>query len=136
MAKKLTVRLGTGELEVLEMLWHTGPVNLSQAHETFKKQVGYTTIQTRLNRLAKKGVVKKSKDRPALYSAAITRDQVNKHDLDLLVNRVNEGKYLPLVAHLVNDRRLSFDEIAELKLLIAAAEKRATKLGKRGKNND
>jgi BlaI family penicillinase repressor len=127
-------RLGTGELEVLEMLWRDGPLSLSEAHDAFAQPIGYTTVQTRLNRLVKKGVVKKSKNRPACYSAAVTREQVNRHDLDLLVDRVNQGKFIPLVAHLVNDRRLNQGEIDELKSLIADAESKALGKTKRGKN--
>lgn len=131
MAKRKPKRLGTGELEVLEMLWRDEPVSLSQAHEGLGQPIGYTTVQTRLNRLVKKGVVKKSSDRPALYSAAISREQVNQHDLDLLVERVNDGAFLPLVAHLVGDRKLSRDEIDQLKEIIADAEKRGSSKKKR-----
>ncbi len=134
MARKKTPRLGSGELEVLELLWQKGPLCLSEAHKQFGKSIGYTTMQTRLNRLAKKGVVKKSSDRPASYSAAVTREQINKHDLDLLVSRVNNGKFIPLVAHLVNDRKLNHAEIDELKSLIADAEKRIAKTKKGGRN--
>ena len=126
MAKKTVSRLGIGELEVLEMLWRDGPVGLSEAHAALGLPIGYTTVQTRLNRLVDKGVVKKSKDRPTQFSAAITREQVNRHDLDLLVSRVNEGEFLPLVAHLVGDRKLSPDEIDQLKLMIEDAEKNSS----------
>ena len=123
MASKKIARLGTGELEVLEMLWRDGPVSLSEAHVSLGQPIGYTTVQTRLDRLVTKGVVKKTKDRPAKYSSAITRGQVNRHDLDLLVSHVNDGDFLPLVGHLVGDRKLSRDEIDQLKSLIETAEK-------------
>ena len=123
MAKKTVSRLGVGELELLEMLWRDGPVGLADAHAALGLPIGYTTVQTRLNRLVDKGVVKKSKGRPTQFSAVITREQVNRHDLDLLVSRVNEGEFLPLVAHLVGDRKLSRDEIDQLKVMIEDAEK-------------
>lgn len=125
--KRALARLGTGELELMEMLWRDGPVNLSEAHEALGQPIGYTTVQTRLNRLFDKGIVAKSKERPAKYSAAITREQVNQHDLDLLVQRVNDGEFLPLVAQLMGDRNLSRDEIDQLKAMIAEAEQKETK---------
>ena len=133
MGKKKTPRLGTGELEILEMLWREGAVNLSQSHEALGKPIGYTTVQTRLNRMVAKGVVKKSKDRPALYSAGVTREQVNRHDLELLVKQVNNGKFIPLISHLVNDRSLTQEEIDELKSLVADAEKKSSETKKRGR---
>jgi len=125
--KQALARLATGELELMEMLWRDGPVNLSEAHEALGLPIGYTTVQTRLNRLVKKGVVAKSKERPAQYSAAITREQVNQHDLDLLVKRVNDGDFLPLVAQLVGDRNLSRSEINQLKAMVAEAEQKEKK---------
>ena len=132
--KQSLARLATGELELMEMLWRDGPVNLSEAHEALGQPIGYTTVQTRLNRLVKKGVVAKSKERPANYSAAISREQVNQHDLDLLVKRVNDGQFLPLVAQLVGDRNLSRSEIDQLKDLIAEAELKEKKSKKTTKS--
>lgn len=127
MAKQKTSRLGIGELEILEMLWREGPISLSVAHERLGQPIGYTTVQTRLERMVKKGSLKKSKDRPSLYSAVISREEVNQHDLDLLVNRVNQGAFLPLVAQLVGDRSLTSEEIDQLKTMIAEAEKKGKK---------
>jgi predicted transcriptional regulator len=80
-------------------------------------------VQTRLNRLAAKGIVKKSADRPAQYEAAVSREQVTAGDLALLVDKVSGGRVVPLVAHLVRDRSLTAEEITELKELIAQAER-------------
>lgn len=126
MAKKRRVRrLVAGELEMLQMLWREGPVTILEAQRALGLSVGYTTVQTRLNRLVKKGVAAKSAKRPAKYSAAITPDEVREEDLDLLVDRVSEGQVIPLVAHLVSRQTLSAEEIEALKKLVAEAERRA-----------
>ncbi len=125
MKQKQTNRLSVGELEVLEVLWRLGPASISKVHEQWGKPIGYTTIQTRLNRLVDKGVVNKSKDRPACYSAAVSRAEVSQQDLKLLVDRVNGGSFIPLVAHLVGGRKLSHAEIDELKTIVAEAESKA-----------
>ena len=41
------------------------------------RPLGYTTVQTRLNRLVAKGVVARSNDRPARYRAAVRPDEVS-----------------------------------------------------------
>jgi predicted transcriptional regulator len=134
--KEQIPRLVRGEIEILEMLWREGSVTISQAHRALDLPIGYTTVQTRLNRLVKKNVLSKSTDRPALYSAAVTREDVSRHDLDLLVQRVNGGQVVPLVAHLVQNRQLTADEVHELKQMLAEAEKRskANKPGRRRNN--
>jgi predicted transcriptional regulator len=116
-------RLSAGEMEVLQMLWSTGPVTLSEAQANLGREIGYTTIQTRLNRLVEKQLVHRTSERPAQYSAAIDPAEVSAGHLNLLVERTGGGSVVPLVAHLVRDWALSSDEIAELKKLIAEAEK-------------
>jgi len=123
MPKKQVPRLLASELEILEMLWRSGSVTIVGAHRALGEQVGYTTVQTRLNRLVKKGVVRRSRSRPAKYSAGIAPEDVTSRDLDLLLEKVSRGRVVPLVAHLVRDRSLSASEIEELKRLINDAER-------------
>jgi BlaI family penicillinase repressor len=120
-------RLAAGELEMLQMLWRTPGVTILEAHESLGLPIGYTTVQTRLNRLVAKGVAKRTKDRPARYSAAVSAADVRRQDLDMLVERVSEGRVAPLVAHLLERHKVTPEEIAELKRLVAEAEKKAKK---------
>ena len=117
-------RLLASELEMLEMLWRTGPVSILEAQQALGSDNGYTTVQTRLNRLTKKGVVQKSNERPARYSAAIDQDVVVHGDLNTLLEKVSGGQVLPLVAYLVKDRTLTAEEVSELKQMIAQAEQK------------
>lgn len=125
-----TPRLSAGEMEILQMLWRQGPVALSEAQAGLGRAIGYTTVQTRLNRLVEKGAVTRTADRPARYAAAVAPEEVSARHLDLLLERVSDGSVVPLVAHLVRDRALSTADIAELKQLIAEAER----LGKKSKD--
>jgi predicted transcriptional regulator len=130
MAKKQNVpRLLTSELEILEMLWRTERVTIAEARDGLGGDIGYTTVQTRLNRMVKKGIVRRSRTTPAKYSAGITPGEVTGQDLDLLLEKVSGGRVVPLVAHLVKDRGLSSAEIEELKRLVKGAEResRSTK---------
>lgn len=129
MKKQRPSRLSAGELEILQMLWRDGAVSLSEAQSGLGREIGYTTVQTRLNRLVDKGLVTRSPDRPARYQAAVEPAAVSAGHLDLLLERVSEGSVVPLVAHLVRDRRLSPAEISELKRLIAEAERAGKKSG-------
>lgn len=132
--RKAICRLAAGELEMLQMLWHAGGVTILEAQKALGLPIGYTTVQTRLNRLVKKGVATRTAERPAKYSAAISPADVGQGDLDLLVERVSQGRIAPLVAHLLQRHSLSADEIRELKELVAEAERKSQQRGKeRGK---
>ena len=122
--RKPEVRLGAGELELLEVLWRDGAVTIAEAQAGLGREQGYTTIQTRLERLVTKGVARKSTTRPAKYSASISEEDVSRDDLNVLVQRVTRGRVVPLIAHLVNDRPLTAEEIAQIRDLITDAEKR------------
>ncbi|HEY2837814.1 MAG TPA: BlaI/MecI/CopY family transcriptional regulator [Pirellulales bacterium] len=117
-------RLSAGEMEIVQMLWRDGLLTLSEAHAALGRPIGYTTMQTRLNRLVEKKIVSRDAERPARYSAAVGPAEVGARHLDLLIERVGGGSVVPLVAHLVRDRDLSSADITELKQLIAEAERR------------
>jgi BlaI family penicillinase repressor len=127
MKKPKGPRLSAGEMEILQMLWRQGSVALSEAQAGLGRSIGYTTMQTRLNRLVEKGVVTRSADRPARYTAAVAPEEVSARHLDLLLERVSGGSIVPLVAHLVRDRALSSADIAELKQLIQEADRQTRK---------
>jgi predicted transcriptional regulator len=119
------LRLGAGELELLEVLWRLGAVTIAEAQAGLDREQGYTTVQTRLERLVAKGVAAKSKNRPARYSAAVSREEISRDDLKTLVRRVTQGSVVPLIAHLVNDRALTSDEVQQIRDLITQAETRS-----------
>lgn len=115
-----------GELELLKLLWEHGSLSLAEAHERLGRNVGYTTVQTRLNRLVDKGWLEKHKagGSPTRYSAVIEPDSVRETQLSNFVERVAQGSVVPLVAHLVQGASLSSEELAELKKLVRDAERR------------
>ncbi len=122
--KKSKPKLSQGEMEIMSLLWEHGEVSLSEAQTLLGRPIGYTTMQTRLNRLVEKGLATRSDMRPARYAAAVSGADVSANHLETLLERVTGGRVVPLVAQLVNDRSLTKSEISELKKLIRAAEKR------------
>lgn len=121
---KSNKRLSSGELDLMDLLWREGPLTLAKAHDRFGAgAVGYTTMQTRLNRLVDKGLASKT-GRPAEYSAAIDREQAQAGHLDQLISKLSGGSVVPLVAQLMQDRQISREELQELKRLIQDAEQK------------
>lgn len=125
-SQKKRLRPAPGELEIMAMLWREGPLTLAEAHQRFAeygRPVSYPTMQTRLNRLAAKGMVQRSNDRPALYVAAISVEKVGAEHLDRWLLTTRQETVVPLVAHLISERPLSEREIVELKQLLDEAER-------------
>lgn len=128
---KPKMRLSSGELDLMDLLWREGPLTLAQAHAKYGvDSVGYTTMQTRLNRLADKGLATKE-GRPAEYNAAVPREKIQAGHLDQLISKLAGGSVVPLVAQLMQDRKISRDELDELKRLVSEAESESNERGRR-----
>lgn len=117
-------KLTAGEMEMMSLLWAHDQLTIAGAHEALDRPLGYTTVQTRLNRLVEKGLVERSTERPAQYRAAVTPEDISANHLEVLLDRVTGGSVVPLVAHLVADRSVTREELSELKQLILEAEQR------------
>ena len=125
---RAAIRVAAGEMEILGMLWAEGPLTIREAHERFAaygRPVSYPTMQTRLNRLADKGLVVRSEERPARYRAAASRDQVTVGHLRELVAKISGGDVVPLVARLLSQRTLSGEQIARLTEILEEARKKS-----------
>ena len=132
--KKQTAKLSVGELRLMAVLWKLGPLKLSEAYREQPGNVGYTTIQTQLNRLVDKGVAVRSKTRPMRYEALLEPDDAGAGMLQLLVDTVGRGSIIPLVEQLIAICPISKEESRELKELIdnAVSMKRPAKKRSKG----
>lgn len=125
MADARSKSIAAGEMEILQLLWGSSGLTLSEAHKAMcqaGREIGYTTVQTRLERMVEKDLVSKSKDRPAVYRAAVEPAAVQTTALHSLLQRVTGA--VPLFAQLVQDPSLRADDLQEMRRLIDAAEQR------------
>src|SRR6266550_8888637 len=116
-------RLTRGELQILQMLWREERVTIAGAHQALAEPIGYSTVQTRLNRLVAKGLVRKTKETPTRYEAAIQPQDVVESELRTLVQDVSGG-VVPLVAQLFREHQPSASELDDIRRLIQQAETR------------
>jgi BlaI family penicillinase repressor len=115
------------ELDVLKVLWADGPSTVRDVETRLRKRRrrwAYTTILTLLSRLKEKGYVKQDRTGGAahVFHAAITRNQLLADGLSDLADRICDGTSSPLVHALVQGKRLSSEEIADLRKLLDELE--------------
>jgi BlaI family transcriptional regulator, penicillinase repressor len=116
------VELGEAELAVLRVLWDHGPQTvrdvMQRLHERGRR-VAYTTVLTFLARLEQKGCVASDKtDLAYVYKAKASRTSVTRSRVKALLEELYDGAAGPVVMHLVENERLTPDEIARLRKLI------------------
>lgn len=128
MVKPATIiAITEAESRVMEVLWREAPQSSEQIVASLVDPTGWheKTIRTLLNRLLGKGAVVASKDgRRYLYSPELRRDDWRKQESRSLVDRVFGGKVAPLLAHFSEHEDLSTKDIAELRKLIDAIERK------------
>ena len=123
MARTKSEHLTRLELEIMNVLWEVGPANVQTVQQGLERELAYTTVQTMLNILHKKGRVKRTlKDRAYLYKAAVSRKEVVSHTVSDLVDRLFGGSAESLVMSLVETKHLTPEKLAKLNKLIAKAE--------------
>lgn len=113
------------ELEIMQVLWEAGPSNVQTVQEKLQSnpRLAYTTVQTMLNVLHRKGKVKrKLHGRAYEYQAVVTREKALGHAVHDLVDRMFGGSVESLLMSLVKTHQIKPERIAELSRSLAAKE--------------
>ena len=123
-------RFTEAELELMNILWECGPSTVQGVvdHLAPGRRLAYTTVQTVLNVLHRKGGVRrKLRDRAYHYEAAVSRLDAASTALYDLVHKLFGGSAEELVLAMVKSRQLSPEKLSELRKLVEAAGERNRK---------
>jgi predicted transcriptional regulator len=119
MARQKTPHLTPLELEIMHVLWNEGPSNVQTVQQHLERELAYTTVQTMLNILHRKGKVKRSlKDRAYFYQPVVSRSLVVGNHVSDLIERLFGGSAESLVMSLVETKHLTPKKLAQLQKLI------------------
>jgi BlaI family transcriptional regulator, penicillinase repressor len=115
MAKQEKGALTKLELQIMQVIWKRGPSNVSSVQEGLEQSLAYTTVQTMLNILERKGKLKRElRGRAFEYSATVTEAKALGHAVKDLVDRMFGGSSEDLVMSLIKSRQIDAKKIAEL----------------------
>ena len=109
------------ELEILQVLWELGPSPLGDIHQAVSKRrdVAYSTTRKMVQVMREKGLIDcDDKVRPQRYLAALSQEETREGLVDDLAERAFGGSTRNLVMSLLSSKKLSDDELSELKDLI------------------
>jgi predicted transcriptional regulator len=124
-ADKRDTRLTPLELEIMNVLWRMGPAPVQKVQEALQpsRPLAYTSVQTMLNVLHRKGKVRrKLRDRAYHYEAALSRQSAIRGTLRDVIDRFFGGSPESLGMNLVETRELTPEKLAELKRLVDEKE--------------
>ena len=108
------------ELEIMNVLWEAGPANVQTVQSRLKtRDLAYTTVQTMLNVLHRKGRVKRLlKDRAYIYRPVFSRQKAVTQAIGDMLDRFFGGSADSLVMSLVETRHLTPEKLARIQALI------------------
>jgi len=124
--------LADAELAVMNLLWRNERLTAREIREQLypdatKAQHG--TVQKLLQRLEDKGYVERDRSLSVhFFSAAVSRDAYAGSQLESLAEKLTAGSFAPLITHLVEEKKISRDEIARIRAILDEQEG--------GENND
>ena len=119
---KIVPRISETEWEVMKVLWAKAPLTAGEIIDALAIRDATwhpKTVKTLLNRLVKKKALGFRKEgRAYLYRPLVKEVDCVRAVSDSFLERVFGGSLKPMLAHFVEERKLSAAEIRELKRLL------------------
>jgi BlaI family penicillinase repressor len=121
MRKPLEIRLGRLGLQIMNVVWDKGKATVYDVKEAISqdRKPAYTTILTMMRKLEAKGYLEHDiDDRTYVYRAVISRKEVRHSLLSDLLERVFDGSPSLLVNSLVEQNKVTEEELREIRRFI------------------
>jgi len=114
------------ELEILNILWASGPSTVRDVHTSSSKETGYTTILKQMQVMVEKGLLERSERfRSHVYKARLAKEQTQQRLARNLVQRAFDGSAKNLVLGALSSQKVSQAELAEIRKMLDEFEKGA-----------
>ena len=111
------------ELEIMKVLWDAGPASVQSVQQNLGRDLAYTTVQTMLNILCRKGHVKRTlKQKAYVYRPATSHRDVVKQTVGDVVDSLFGGSATSLVMSLVETKQLKREDVDRLRELLEREE--------------
>ena len=109
-------KLSKLEFQIMETLWTRGECSIREIQESFGvgKQPAYTTIQTTVNRMEGKQVVRRVRKvgNFHVFAPAISREVAQRRLIDDML-AIFGGRTQPVMAHLIQTGKLSLEDVKD-----------------------
>lgn len=109
------------ELELMNAVWDLGACTVKEVQLHLKKdrELAYTTVATVLKILEEKGTLESSKgERALVFRPLLSREEYGSLSLRHLAENVFQGNPTSMVMRLLDETKLSREEVQAIKLLL------------------
>jgi len=112
-------KLFDSEIKVMEIIWENEPISAKQVSLIAAEQIGWNknTTYTVIKKIEGKGYIKR--EEPGfICSSLISREDVCKTETQSLIDKLFGGSKKALFSALLEDEKLSSDDLDELRKMI------------------
>lgn len=113
----MNLQIAQSEWIIMERLWEDPPKTLMELKRELEQETSWakSTVATMLTRMLDKGVIRYETDgKTKQFYPAVTRQEVTMAETDSMLARLYHGSVGMMVSTLVDNKKLSRQEIEEL----------------------
>lgn len=114
------------ELDIMSVLWELGEATATEVRERIDPSLAYTSVSTMIRTLEMKGFVshRRGEGKTHVYFPVIDAQMAGETALGRVLDKIYGGSPIKLLAHLVEQRKLSDGELARMRDLLTRAKKK------------
>jgi predicted transcriptional regulator len=114
------------ELDIMGVLWELGEATVTEVRDRVDPDLAYTSISSMIRTLEMKGYVshRRGEGKTHVYFPVIEPEKAGASALGRVLDKIYGGSPIKLLAHLMDQRKVSDKEIARMRDLLKKAKKR------------
>jgi predicted transcriptional regulator len=113
------------ELDIMSVLWELGEATVTEVRDRVDPDLAYTSISSMIRTLEMKGYVshRRGEGKTHVYFPVIDSQTAGESVLGRVLDKVYGGSPIKLLAHLMDQHRLSTKEVARMRELLKRGPK-------------
>jgi BlaI family penicillinase repressor len=114
------------ELDIMGVLWELGEGTVTEVRDRVDPDLAYTSISSMIRTLELKGFVshRRGEGKTHIYFPVIAPEAAGESALGRVLDKIYGGSPIKLLAHLVQQKRLSPKELERMRDLLKKAPKK------------
>jgi predicted transcriptional regulator len=114
------------ELDIMSVLWDLGEATVNDVRDRVDPDLAYTSVSTMIRMLEMKGFVshRRGEGKTHVYFPVIDREKAGASALGRMLDKLYGGSPIKMLAHLVDQHRLSDKELARMRDLLKRPPKK------------
>jgi BlaI family penicillinase repressor len=114
------------ELDIMGVLWEVGEATVTEVRDRIDPDLAYTSISSMIRTLELKGYVshRRGEGKTHIYFPVIDAETAGESALGRVLDKIYGGSPIKLLAHLMEQQRLSPKELARMRDLLKRPGKR------------